>query len=184
LAQPLQLRQDLVEPLALDELHDVIVQPVGLADAEDRHDVRVVQPRRRLGLAAEAPQALLVQQGGAGQDLEGHVPAEGRLLRLVDDAHAAAAHLAQDAVVAQPPQRRHGRCGRGRGGLLVVLLALLHLDHGGEELADVAGELCVAVDVLLERGPLARPVARRELVGQSGEKDIVSGTGADITLTS
>ncbi len=60
-----QLGQHLVEPLALDELHDVVVQPVLLADAVDRHDVGVVQPRRRLRLALEPPQPLRLQAGRA-----------------------------------------------------------------------------------------------------------------------
>ena len=42
--QPPQLLQDRVQALARDELHDVVVQPVLLAHAEDRHDVGVVQP--------------------------------------------------------------------------------------------------------------------------------------------
>src|SRR5437762_6182619 len=47
LAQALQFVQDHVQPQALDILHDVVVQAVLLADAEDRHDVGVVQLRRR-----------------------------------------------------------------------------------------------------------------------------------------
>src|SRR5437764_1328419 len=46
--EPPQLVNDLVEPLALDQLHRV---EGGLAlppDLEDRHDVGVVHPRRRL----------------------------------------------------------------------------------------------------------------------------------------
>ena len=38
----------------------------------------------------------------AGQDLQGRMPAEGLLLGLVNHAHAAPAHLAEDAEVAQP----------------------------------------------------------------------------------
>ena len=52
-SQPPQLVQHRVEALALDELHDVEVRALVLADAEDRHDVGVVQPRRRAGLALE-----------------------------------------------------------------------------------------------------------------------------------
>ena len=70
LTQSPQLVDDLVEPLALDQLHgvegDIAVPP----DLEDRHDVGVVQPRRRLRLAAEALQRLAVAGHVAGQDLE------------------------------------------------------------------------------------------------------------------
>src|SRR5687767_15548272 len=41
------------EPLSRDELHRVEVQPVGLADAEHRDDVGVVQLRRRPRLPPE-----------------------------------------------------------------------------------------------------------------------------------
>src|SRR5262249_41637546 len=61
----------------------------------------------------------------------------------------------------------------GRGRVLqprAVLPDLLHLGEGGEELTDVAGQVGVAVDVLLQRRPLPPPVARRELVGQAGEQ--------------
>ena len=47
-----QLVDDDVEALPADELHRVVVDPLVLADAEDRHDVRVVQLRRRPRLAA------------------------------------------------------------------------------------------------------------------------------------
>ena len=46
------------------------------------------------------------------QHLEGDVPAQRDLLGLVDDAHAAAADLADDAVVAQALQRRQRAGGR------------------------------------------------------------------------
>ena len=113
---------DLVQPLALDELHDVVVPPAVLADAEDRHDVRVVQPRRRPGLALEP----LDHGAGSvsrrvGQDLQRHAAAERFLLGLVDDPHAAPADLAHDPEVAQtlrpcrrPPRPRRRARSRSR----------------------------------------------------------------------
>ena len=41
--------------LALDQLHGVVVDAAFAADAVHRHDVRVVQHRRRLGLAEAGP---------------------------------------------------------------------------------------------------------------------------------
>ena len=63
--------EDGIEPLALDELHDVEMRSLVLADAEDRHDVGVVQPRRRPRLALEPPHLLGV----------GHRPLAGSTLR-------------------------------------------------------------------------------------------------------
>ena len=100
-AKPLQLIQHGVEPLALDELHDVVRRLFLLAHAEDRHDVGVVQLGRGPGFALEPASLLGVSKRLRGQDLERHVAAQRDLLGLVDDAHSAPAHLAKDAVVAQ-----------------------------------------------------------------------------------
>ena len=90
-----------IEALALDELHHVVGRFVLLADAEDRHDVGMVQLGGGPGLALEPPPLLDVSERLRGQDLEGDVPAERDLLGLVDDPHAAAADLAEDAIVAE-----------------------------------------------------------------------------------
>ena len=56
-------------------------------------------------LALEPLAGLLVPAARPGHHLEGHAAAEGRLLRLVDDAHAAPADLAEQAVLAQEARR-------------------------------------------------------------------------------
>ena len=67
-----------------------------LADLVDLHDVGVLQPGDGLGLGAEAGQLLPSPACAAGQDhLEGDEAVEPDLPGLVDDAHAAAAQLAQ-----------------------------------------------------------------------------------------
>ena len=53
-SKPPDLVQHRVERQPPDELHDVEVNALVLADAEDRHDVGVVQPGGGLGLAVEA----------------------------------------------------------------------------------------------------------------------------------
>ena len=77
-----------------------------------------------------------------GQDLQGHVAAQRLLLGLVDDAHAAAADLAEDAEVAQLLQRRRPRARRRRRGSpvrsLTSGLELLHQHERREEVADPA----------------------------------------------
>jgi hypothetical protein len=84
-------------------------------------------------LALEAAQVPWVDPGVGGQDLDGDVPAQGELLRLVDDAHAAPANLTQDLVIPQLPQRRRG--GRGLGLTLLTWrfrrLGLFHQHQGG-----------------------------------------------------
>ena len=173
--QLLQLFQHVIQPQALDELHDVIRHAVLLADAEDRDDVGVVQLGSGFRLALEPPLGLGVQQHVLGQHLERHVAPQRHLLGLVDDAHAPLADLAEDAEIAELPQARSGGCRRLLGGFLVIFLDLLDLDHGGEQLADVLGQLGMAVDVLLETRPFAGSIACGELVGELGEQDVVGG---------
>ena len=106
-ARLLGLPEDLVERRPVDQLHGVEVRAVLLAGGVDRHDVGVVQLGRRLGLAAEALHGVGGQAQPAAEDLEGHLAVERDLARLVDDAHAAAADLADDLEVAEPlPARR------------------------------------------------------------------------------
>ena len=60
--------------------------------------------RRGLGLGLEPPELLRVHRRRERQDLQGHPAAQRDLLGLVDDPHAAAADLAEDAEVAQGAQ--------------------------------------------------------------------------------
>ena len=46
--------EQLPQAHAVHELHQQVVEPVGLAEVVDGDDVRVVQPGQRLGLAGEA----------------------------------------------------------------------------------------------------------------------------------
>jgi hypothetical protein len=145
------------------------VNAVVLADAEHRHDVGVVQFRRRPRLLPEALQVRRAQQAVKRQHLEGDVPAQRLLHRLVDHPHAAPAHLAQDAVLAQLPRRGAvGRAGRdvGAGGRARQGAELFHLDQRREQLADLLGQARVARGVLGQGRSLAAAVALGELLGQ------------------
>ena len=70
-------------------------------DGEDRDDVRVVELGHGLRLDAEPLQFERVQPRGAGEDLQRDPAAQRDLLGLVDDAHPAAADLANEPVLAQ-----------------------------------------------------------------------------------
>ena len=89
------------QALPLDEAHREIMLALVLADLEDRHDPRMIEVGRRLGLGMEAPDVGLVGEL-AGQDhLECDGPVEAHLPGLEDDAHAAAGDLADDLVIAE-----------------------------------------------------------------------------------
>ena len=60
-----------------------------LTDLVDRDDVGMVEGRRRLRLALEAADALLVPHQLGRQNLERDAPLERLILRQVDLAHAA-----------------------------------------------------------------------------------------------
>ena len=81
------------------------------ADGNHGNDVGMVQLRGRLGLVLEAGDLPAVEDRGERQDLQGDASRQRNLLRLVDDAHAAAADLPPQAKVAKPPgfRRRGGR---------------------------------------------------------------------------
>src|SRR5206468_1841333 len=77
-------------------------------------DVGVVELGRGLGLDVEPLELLGVGDGGEGEDLEGDAAVERELLGLVDDPHAAAAHLAEQVEIAQEAQARAGLADLGR----------------------------------------------------------------------
>jgi hypothetical protein len=82
--------QAMRKALSFDEPHAEVMLALVLAHLEDRHDVRMVEVRRRLGLGVETLDVGLVGEL-AGQDhLEGHGAVEADLAGKEDDAHAAA----------------------------------------------------------------------------------------------
>lgn len=167
--QAFQLVQHLVEAQARDELHDVVVQAAFFADPEHRNDVGVVQSGGCLRLALEPLLVPDVEEELLGQHLEGHMSAKRDLFSLVDDAHAATADLAQDAVIAEPfrvldrpsaQRRARQRAHHTVGG------ELLHHDERREQVADLVGVLRVARGELGERRPFAPAVTLDELLRQ------------------
>ena len=92
-------RHRLRERLPLEALHDDEVLPLVLLDREDRADSGMVQRGRGARLALETLQGRAVARELGRQELQRDVPAEARVLRLVDDAHPAAPEAADDGVV-------------------------------------------------------------------------------------
>src|SRR5947209_4476952 len=62
-------------------------------------------------------------------------------------------------------------------------LDLFDLEHGREELADLVGQVGVAVDVLLQRRPFALPIPSRKLLRQLIEQGELTGTLAGHVTT-
>ncbi len=110
------------EALAVAKGHGDEHAPVlALPDLVDGADVGIVEDRGRLGLVDEALAGLVVVGQLEGQELEGHGAPQLDVVGLVDDAHAAAADLAEDTVLARDDSSGQEAAGdrvdgRGQGG--------------------------------------------------------------------
>jgi hypothetical protein len=100
----------------------------------------MVQRGGGAGFVFETGQLLAVEHRGERQNLERDAPAERDLLRFVNDAHAAAPHLTQDAEVAEEAgrgsvflgtagQASSGTRSSGRRGMRVFATANLRLER-------------------------------------------------------
>jgi hypothetical protein len=163
----------LVEPAAQrdagDELHrDVDLAVGGGADVVDADDVGVREAGEGLGLAQQAALALGVA-GAVAQDLDRDLAIEGLVEGGVDDAHAAAAELAQDGVAADAglfgvvvlgDLRDHRGADQRRVGDLVPRELPRGVPPGQERLFEVPGRLARHVGASLPH--------LRSTVGASG----------------
>ena len=89
----------LVQGFALEQFHHDEVLAFVMIDLVDRADAGMVEGRGGPGLALKAFEHGRVLRHLRRQELDGDVPAELGVLRLVDDAHAATAELRGDLVV-------------------------------------------------------------------------------------
>jgi hypothetical protein len=104
-AEPLRQRG------AVDELHGDEGAAVDHAGVEHGDHVGMLQPRHRLRLA---PQPRLVAHGVGAQDLDGDLAVELRIVRGVDDAHAAFAEPIEEEIAAEGGAARRARRRRCR----------------------------------------------------------------------
>jgi hypothetical protein len=176
------LPQPAGQAAAGDQLHAEVALPLVLAHLVDRDDVRVVERGDRLSLVLEPPQLVLAGELGGADHLEGDGAVETDLPRLVHQAHAAAAELARQLVVAEVAnagalgQRPRIRPIDGGGAVRVVGVGLgglgpsgLPRERGlplGDEGVDERGLLEEACAVLLRLGPFAAAAAQLQLQGQ------------------
>ena len=133
-------RDQVLERGALDVLHRDPVAAVGLAAVVDADHVRVLEPRRRLRLAAEALDELRVLGEALVQELERHPAAEHRVVGEPDVGHPAARRAARRAcsgrrsvvparaLISAGEHRLH-QVGRDRAGDLAAEAAGAALDR-------------------------------------------------------
>src|SRR5882762_1985460 len=84
---------------AVEKLHRDESLPLGLTDVVDGADIRMVQCGSGLCFALEACQGLGILGDLVGQEFERDKAMQPGVLGLVDDSHAAATELFDDAVV-------------------------------------------------------------------------------------
>ena len=82
-----------------DERHDEVDEPIALIDAVDRHDVRMAQLRRRLGLAQKSRLDLAAEGQLRRQQLDRDQTFQPAILRTIHDAHAAAPELVVELII-------------------------------------------------------------------------------------
>ena len=122
------------ERLAFDERHGVVEQVARLAGGEQRDDVRMLERRGQLDLAAEPVQAHAGREFRR-QHLDHDLPAELRLLRHEHPAHGTAAELAAEHVaVGQRRAEAVERVGQGNARIgtcsrLLQRRGRLHVGH-------------------------------------------------------
>ena len=140
-AEPLGLPR---QAAAIHELHAEERPIFVLAHLIDRHDVRVIQVGRELGLAEES---LSLRRGRhrPGQDhLQGDEPFQPLVAGLVNDTHATARELLEQFIVADGPLRpgsgqvsaitrgtHRGGVGDGAGRAAPVRLSAAEFDEDG-----------------------------------------------------
>src|SRR5262249_53118987 len=105
----------------LNQFHAEVVPAVVLADLVNGHDVRMIEVGDGSRFGAEALHFRRGRQLAGEDHLQGDDAVEGNLPGPVDDAHAAAADLAQQLVVAEGAHRVGSRVGEA---LLVEARAL------------------------------------------------------------
>ena len=89
------------QALAHQVLHDDVRRPVfGDPEVDGRGHVLVLERAGRLGLALKAREDVAALGEIAAQELDREAAPQDRVLRLVDDAHAALREQADDAVLA------------------------------------------------------------------------------------
>ena len=94
-------RDPIGERRPFDQLEHQRLDAVGLLEAVDRRDVRMVERREHLRLALEARQPLGVGDERLGQHLERHLALEPGVAGAPDLAHAACAEGGEDLVRSQ-----------------------------------------------------------------------------------
>ena len=92
----------------VDALDRDVAEVGDSADVVDRHDVRVVERRRRFGFRDEPTHPIAIVRAMRQQNLEGDEAVQPLIASAIDDAHPAFAELVDDEVVGERPTDEDG----------------------------------------------------------------------------
>ena len=98
LARKWSRAEAVLERVALEVLHDQVIEPVVVADVEQRADMRLRQTRDDARLLLEALAAFRIGRDVGGQDLQRHHAAQACVARAIDLSHAALSGSTKDLV--------------------------------------------------------------------------------------
>ena len=98
--QGLAALDELFQVLPLEELHHHVEVALVFDEVEDGDDVRMVELRGVASLALEAFDEIRIGVEGIGDDFDGDVALQDRIVTPIDLAHGALTDLADDVVLA------------------------------------------------------------------------------------
>src|SRR5262245_53717679 len=169
--------QQVVQGAALDQLHGEEGAAVGQGtQVVNRRDARVLQLGGDAGLVGEPAGDGRVGRVAVLEQLDGHVPVEGEVAGLVDDADAAAADLAEQFVPGYLRRVGGGRHGHDRGDTRGRPKAREQLDDGRVDEAELPPPLPEFGEQLgAAAAHLLRRLARVEHLLEQSEHPGVAG---------
>src|SRR3989454_9240165 len=112
-----------LESAAFEQLHHDELLLVMLTDLVHRADVRMIEPRGSTRFAQEPLERALIFCQILGQELQGHQSLQDKVFGTVNDPHAAASELFENAVVGHSRAKHRARSGSYRANLRSAALA-------------------------------------------------------------
>src|SRR5207245_5799032 len=94
---------------AFEQLHHDELLLVMLTDLVHHADIRMIERRGSTRFAQEALERALIFCQILGQELQGHRSPQNKVFGTVNDSHAAASELFENAVVGRSEERRVGK---------------------------------------------------------------------------
>ncbi len=111
--RPISTFQPVRQAWPVDEHRDDISGRPGPPGLQDRHEVGMVQPRRRPDLSLEPTPRFAMRQDLDSRDLQGNLATEVRVLGQIHDSESASAQFANDRESTEPSRPSLSRIGVG-----------------------------------------------------------------------